>query len=102
MPRERAENLHEEYRTLGLQMKTVVSCAVLSLEPSTWAMPIVRFYRGELSRSELMAATTDNDKQTEARCFLGYQRLLAGDKSAAREQFIQEKKGPSTFLNLTT
>ncbi len=58
-----------------------------NLDSSAWPVPIVRFYRGELSRSDMMAPATDNDKQTEAHCFLGYERLLAGDRSAARQQF---------------
>ena len=49
-----------------------------------------------------MAAATDHDKQTEAHCFVGYQHLLAGDKSAAREQFTWVRDhGNASFTEYT-
>ena len=60
-------------------------------------MPIVRFFRGALSERELVAAATDNDKQTEAHCYIGYQRLLTGDETIARKHFtwVRDHGNPS-------
>jgi hypothetical protein len=44
-----------------------------------------------------MAAATDNDKQTEAHCFLGYRRLRDGDRATARELFawVRDRGNPA-------
>jgi tetratricopeptide (TPR) repeat protein len=69
------------------------------LDQSVWPVPIVRFYQGKRSEFELMTAATDNDKQTEAHCYLGYHCLLAGDKSVARAHFtwVRDHGNPGLY-----
>jgi tetratricopeptide (TPR) repeat protein len=72
------------------------------LDPAAWPMPVVRFYRSELSQPDLMAAATDNDKQTEAHCYIGYRRVLDGDMAAAREHFAWVRdRGNPDFIEYT-
>jgi lipoprotein NlpI len=72
------------------------------LDATAWPVPIVRFFRGTLSERELMAAASDNDKQTEAHCYIGYQRLLDGDKTVAHEHFTWVRDhGNSSFIEYT-
>jgi len=57
-----------------------------TLKPD-WPEPVVRFLRGDLDEAGLLALATDDDKRTEARCFLGLQELIAGRPDVARSHF---------------
>jgi len=66
-------------------------------DTSAWPYPIVKCLRGELDEAKLMAAANDNDKMTEARCFLGLDWLQKGRKEAAQAHFrwVKEHGNPS-------
>ncbi|HMF16924.1 MAG TPA: hypothetical protein VKE98_06920, partial [Gemmataceae bacterium] len=57
------------------------------LDPSAWPYPIVKFLRGEIEEAALLKSATDNDKQTEARCYLGLHHVLKGEKKKALAHF---------------
>jgi tetratricopeptide (TPR) repeat protein len=48
-----------------------------------WPMPVIRFYRGEMTEAQLLKAAKDTDDQTEARCYVGLDHLLRGRKDEA-------------------
>lgn len=63
-----------------------------------WPYPVVRFLRREIDEPALLALATDDDKRTEARCFLGLDHLLSGHLAAAREHLRWVKEhGNATF-----
>ncbi len=54
---------------------------------SAWPYPIIEYLLGEIDEAKLLAAAIDNDKMTEARCFLGLDALTTGRKEAAEAHF---------------
>jgi tetratricopeptide (TPR) repeat protein len=52
-----------------------------------WPAPAIKFLRGELTEQELLALATDDDKRTEARCYLGLHHLAGGKPDDARLHF---------------
>ena len=52
-----------------------------------WPAPILQFLRGNLSATELLASATERDRATLARYYVGVERWLAGDVTAARAHF---------------
>jgi lipoprotein NlpI len=67
-----------------------------------WPYPAVQFLRGDLDEPALLKLADTNDKETEARCFLGLDHLLKGnkDKAAAHFRWVKEKGNP-TFTEYT-
>jgi tetratricopeptide (TPR) repeat protein len=49
-----------------------------------WPHPAVRYLRGELDEPELLALATDNDKQTQARCFIALNQIADQKPELAR------------------
>jgi lipoprotein NlpI len=81
------------------QAKKHIDAVVSRLDSSKWPFPIVRYLRGEIDEAALIAVATDNDKQTEVHCYLGYQDLINGDKVKAQEHFRWvAEHGPKTFI----
>ena len=47
-------------------------------DSSAWPFPIIKYFRGEITESVLLAAATDDNKLTEAHCYLGLKLLEEG------------------------
>ena len=63
-----------------------------------WPYPVVRFLRGEIDEPALLKLAIDDDKRTEARCYLGLDHLLKGRKDEALAHFRWVKEhGTATF-----
>ena len=45
--------------------------AAARCDADAWPYPVIKYLRGEIDVSKLLAAATDNDKMTEAPCYLG-------------------------------
>jgi lipoprotein NlpI len=58
-----------------------------------WPYPSVQYLRGEIDEEALLKLATDDDKRTEARCFLGLDHLLKGnrDKALVHFRWVKEK-----------
>jgi tetratricopeptide (TPR) repeat protein len=54
-----------------------------SLDRAAWPFPAVKFLQGELDEAGLLSMAVDDLKRTEARCFLGLDHLLKGQKDEA-------------------
>ena len=54
---------------------------------AAWPHPVVRFLRDDLDEPTLLALADDDDKRTEARCFLGLDHALRGRPAEARAHF---------------
>jgi len=67
-----------------------------------WPYPAVRFLRGEIDEAALLKLATDDDKRTEARCFLGLDHMLKDRKNEALAHFrwVKEHGNPS-FVEYT-
>ena len=64
-----------------------------------WPAPVVRFLRHEFEEPALLTLATDNDKQTEAHCFIGLEDLIAGRRDQARQHFEWvQSKGTRHFI----
>lgn len=66
--------------------------AMTKSDAAKWPRPILRYLRGEFSSDELLKLATDNDKETEARAYMGLDLLLKGRREDARTQlrWVQE------------
>ena len=52
-----------------------------------WPYPAIQFLRGEIDEPALLKLATDDDKRTEARCFLGMDHALKGRRGEALAHF---------------
>jgi tetratricopeptide (TPR) repeat protein len=67
-----------------------------------WPYPVVQFLRGEIEEPVLLAQATDDDKRTDARCFLGLDLALKGHTNEALVHFRWVKDhGNTTFVEYT-
>jgi len=69
------------------EAKAFLDVAPGKLNALAWPYPVVRLLRGEIDESALLAAATDNDKLTEARCYLGVDQALKGHRDSALVHF---------------
>jgi tetratricopeptide (TPR) repeat protein len=58
-----------------------------SLDLRVWPAQVLSFYRREMTAEAMFQQADNVDKQTEAHCYIGYDRLFAGDMALAREHF---------------
>jgi tetratricopeptide (TPR) repeat protein len=66
---------------------------------STWPYPVVRYLRKEIDAPALLDLAVDDDKKTEAHCYLGLDLLLAGHPDAARDHFRWVREhGNTTYM----
>ncbi|MBI1914875.1 MAG: hypothetical protein HYS12_09080 [Planctomycetes bacterium] len=67
-----------------------------------WPYPAVQFLRGEIDEPALLKLATDDDKRTEARCFLGMDHALKGRRTEALAHFRWVKEhGTASFIEYT-
>ncbi len=66
--------------------------AAAKCDMAAWPYPVIRYLRGEIDPKALLAAATDTDKMTEARCYLGLDLALRGQAAEAREHFLWVKE----------
>ena len=62
----------------------------------TWPYPVVQFLRGDIDEAALLNLSTDDDKRTEARCFLGIDHAIKGRKGEALAHFRWVKEHGNT------
>jgi lipoprotein NlpI len=76
----------ERYKALGAEIKI-----------EQWPMPVVKYYRGEISADELLRAARDKDESVqksrtcEAQFYIGKRLLDAGDIAGAERAFERAK-----------
>jgi hypothetical protein len=77
--------------------KAFLAGGTSKLGTSTWPYPAVKFLRGWIDEPALLAAATEDDQRTEARCVLGLDHALKGHTDAAREHFrwVRDHGNPS-------
>lgn len=68
----------------------------------SWPYPVIRFLRHEIEADALLALADDDDKKTEAHCYLGLDLDLAGHPDQARPhyQWVRDH-GTPTFMEYT-
>ena len=68
-------------------------------DATAWPYPVIRYLRGELDQTAMLAAASDNDKMTVARFYLGLDLALKGRYEEAREHYrwVKEHGNPSFF-----
>jgi tetratricopeptide (TPR) repeat protein len=67
--------------------KALLGAASTHQDRLAWPYPIVQYLRREVDESKLIAAATDGDKMTEARCWLGLDQLQSGQSDLALAHF---------------
>ncbi|HZV03920.1 MAG TPA: tetratricopeptide repeat protein [Gemmataceae bacterium] len=68
----------------------------------TWPYPAVKFLRGEIDEPALLRLADNDDKRTQARCYLGLDHLLKGRKKEALADFRWVKvHGNSDYAEYT-
>jgi len=76
--------------------------AAAKCDTAAWPYPVIRYLRGEIDQNALLAAATDTDKMTEARCYLGLDLAEKGKSAEAREHFLWVKEhGNPGFTEFT-
>ncbi len=62
-----------------------------------WPIPIVKFLRGDIDEKALLALATDNDKLTEAHCYLGMDHGLRKrtEQAIAHFRWVRDNGNPS-------
>ena len=77
--------------------------AAAKCDTAAWPYPVIRYLRGEIDQNALLAAATDTDKMTEARCYLGLDLALKGKgPTTAREHYRWVvEHGTPTFIEYT-
>ena len=76
--------------------------AAAKCDTAAWPYPVIRYLRGEIDQNALLAAATDTDKMTEARCYLGLDLALKGRDDTAREHYRWVvEHGTPTFIEYT-
>ena len=82
--------------------KAFLNDAAGKLDATAWPHPVVEFLRGEIGEPALLALAVDDDKRTEAHCFLGLDFALRKhkDKARAHYQWVKEH-GNTRFVEYT-
>jgi tetratricopeptide (TPR) repeat protein len=62
----------------------------------TWPYPVIQFLRGDIDEPALLKLSIDDDKRTEARCFLGMDYAIKGPKGEALAHFRWVKEHGNT------
>jgi tetratricopeptide (TPR) repeat protein len=64
-----------------------------------WPFPVLQYLNGELDETSVLKLATDDDRRTEARCYLGIAQLLKGRRNEALAHFRWVKKhGNNGFI----
>ena len=67
-------------------------------DTGAWPYPVIKYLRGEIDETKLLASATDNDKMTETRCYLGLDQEVKGRKEEALAHFRWVKeRGNASF-----
>jgi tetratricopeptide (TPR) repeat protein len=69
------------------QAKAFLEEAARRCDPSRWPYPIVKYLRGDLDESKLLAAANDEGKMTDVQCYVGLDLLQKGQRTLALEHF---------------
>ena len=79
--------------------KRLLDDAAARCDTTAWPYPVIRYLRGELDQTAMLAAASDNDKMTVARFYLGLDLALKGRYEEAREHYrwVKEHGNPSLF-----
>jgi tetratricopeptide (TPR) repeat protein len=80
----------------GDAAKRLLDDGARQCDRAAWPFPIVGVLRREIDEPALLALAVDDDKRTDARCFLGLDHLLAGRIDRAREHFRWVKEHGTT------
>src|SRR5207244_839870 len=80
--------------------KRVLAAKVETLDLE-WPRPVAQFLLGSLDEAGLMKLATNNDKLTEAHCYLGLENVRLGQADAARPHFQWVvDNGTPTFIEV--
>jgi hypothetical protein len=71
----------------GAEAAAFLDDAALKCNIWEWPYPIVKYLRGEIDQSALLAGATDNHSMSMVRCFLGLEALQGGNAKTAGEHF---------------
>jgi tetratricopeptide (TPR) repeat protein len=79
--------------------KRLLDDAAARCDTTAWPYPVIRYLRGELDQTAMVAAASDNDKMIVARFYLGLDLALKGKTEEAGEQFrwVKEQRNPGLF-----
>ena len=72
--------------------RAVITEALDKCDPALWPYPIVRQLDGKLSADELFKLSTDNEKMTESRAYLGLYLAASGkrDEGLTHLRWVKE------------
>jgi tetratricopeptide (TPR) repeat protein len=81
------------------EAKALLARAPGKLDVNAWPYPVVKVLRGEIDEQALLEAATDDEKRTDAGCFLGLLHLLAcrKDQALAHFRWVREHGNPAFY-----
>jgi tetratricopeptide (TPR) repeat protein len=70
------------------------------LDEATWPYPVVKFLRGEIDEPALLKVASDDNKRTEARCYLGLDHALnrRKDEAITHLRWVKEHGDSTTII----
>ena len=83
------------------EVRRLLEEALANLNGRAWPVPVLRYFRGDLSEAALVRAATGLRQQTEVHAFLGLDRLQAGDRTAALShlRWVREHGSPGSIAS---
>lgn len=60
---------------------------IKQVEPTAWTTNTLKYFHGELTQAQYLAAAKDNDQLTEAHAYIGEMQLLAHTPAQAKIHF---------------
>jgi tetratricopeptide (TPR) repeat protein len=82
--------------------KRFLTDSAAKLDQKEWPFSVIRFLRAEIDEAALLKLATDDDKRTEAHCYLGLDHMLKDHKKEAVEHFhLVKEHGNTSFVEYT-
>lgn len=78
------------------EAKKFLEVAKEKCDKSAWPYPVIKYLLNELSEPDLLGLATDDDKRTEAHCYIGLDQDIKGrsDLAIGHYQWVKEHGNP--------
>jgi hypothetical protein len=82
-------------------MRRLLDEALTNMNGRVWPVPILRYFRGNLTEADLVLSASGLRQQTEVHAFVGLDRLQSGDRAAALAhlRWVREHGAPGSIAS---
>jgi tetratricopeptide (TPR) repeat protein len=84
-----------------VEMRRLLDEALTNMNGRVWPVPILRYFRGNLTEADLVLSASGLRQQTEVHAFVGLDRLQSGDRAAALAhlRWVREHGAPGSIAS---